>query len=208
MPRVQVNLYADGDIDCFPQGDFPDSDCDIDWNGDGILDPDDLVIDDVNRNGVIDLADVDNYPLGWADPDCVNDPNIPGNECNRGRARTSTATADGRVRLRRRPRRHLDRQLGRQHAHRLPGREQHCQHHRAASADDRCFDGMRNWNQVRPGVFDGGYAFGDYDADALIGGRGTLDPRDSSPSSRPSTRPDRPVGNTDARRSRSSRRPG
>lgn len=23
-----------------------------------------------------------------------------------------------------------------------------------------CFDGMRNWNQVRPGVFDGGYAFG------------------------------------------------
>ena len=22
-----------------------------------------------------------------------------------------------------------------------------------------CFDGMRNWNQVRPGVFDGGYAF-------------------------------------------------
>ena len=25
-----------------------------------------------------------------------------------------------------------------------------------------CFDGMRNWNQVRPGVFDGGYAFDDY----------------------------------------------
>ncbi|MFB3813528.1 MAG: SdrD B-like domain-containing protein [Terriglobales bacterium] len=23
----------------------------------------------------------------------------------------------------------------------------------------RCYDGMRNWNQVRPGVFDGGYAF-------------------------------------------------
>lgn len=23
-----------------------------------------------------------------------------------------------------------------------------------------CFDGMRNWNQVRPGVFDGGFAFG------------------------------------------------
>jgi large repetitive protein len=23
-----------------------------------------------------------------------------------------------------------------------------------------CFDGMRNWNQVRPGIFDGGYAFG------------------------------------------------
>ena len=24
---------------------------------------------------------------------------------------------------------------------------------------DKCYDGMRNWNQVRPGVFDGGYAF-------------------------------------------------
>lgn len=27
--------------------------------------------------------------------------------------------------------------------------------------DGRCYDGMRNWNQVRPGVFDGGYAFTD-----------------------------------------------
>ena len=26
--------------------------------------------------------------------------------------------------------------------------------------DTDCYDGMRNWNQVRPGVFDGGYAFG------------------------------------------------
>ncbi|MBI1424637.1 MAG: hypothetical protein GC149_14415 [Gammaproteobacteria bacterium] len=25
----------------------------------------------------------------------------------------------------------------------------------------RCYDGFRNWNQVRPGVFDGGYAFND-----------------------------------------------
>jgi hypothetical protein len=26
-----------------------------------------------------------------------------------------------------------------------------------------CFDGLRNFNQIRPGVFDGGYAFADYD---------------------------------------------
>lgn len=26
---------------------------------------------------------------------------------------------------------------------------------------DRCYDGWRNWNQVRPAVFDGGYAFND-----------------------------------------------
>ncbi len=28
--------------------------------------------------------------------------------------------------------------------------------------DGKCYDGMRNWNQVRPGIFDGGYAFTDY----------------------------------------------
>ncbi len=29
----------------------------------------------------------------------------------------------------------------------------------AAPATDKCYDGMRNWNQARPAVFDGGYAF-------------------------------------------------
>jgi len=28
--------------------------------------------------------------------------------------------------------------------------------------EGRCYDGIRNWNQVRPGVFDGGYAFASY----------------------------------------------
>ena len=32
-----------------------------------------------------------------------------------------------------------------------------------AAENARCFDGLRNFNQVRPGVFDGGYAFADYD---------------------------------------------
>ena len=41
--------------------------------------------------------------------------------------------------------------------------------------DHRCFDGLRNFNQVRPGVFDGGYAFADYSLDALeAAGRGDL----------------------------------
>ena len=35
-----------------------------------------------------------------------------------------------------------------------------------------CYDGMRNWNQVRPGVFDGGYAFGSIYTD----GSGTVVP--------------------------------
>lgn len=29
----------------------------------------------------------------------------------------------------------------------------------APELDNLCFDGMRNWNQIRPGVFDGGFAF-------------------------------------------------
>ncbi|HEX8780990.1 MAG TPA: hypothetical protein VF728_07455, partial [Nocardioides sp.] len=34
--------------------------------------------------------------------------------------------------------------------------------------DGRCFDGLRNWNQVRPAVFDGGYAFTDVPAGIYI----------------------------------------
>lgn len=32
----------------------------------------------------------------------------------------------------------------------------------------KCYDGMRNWNQVRPGVFDGGYAFDGVPSGAYI----------------------------------------
>ena len=31
---------------------------------------------------------------------------------------------------------------------------------------DKCYDGLRNFNQVRDAVFDGGYAFGGYNADS------------------------------------------
>jgi hypothetical protein len=33
---------------------------------------------------------------------------------------------------------------------------------------DRCYDGFRNWNQARPGVFDGGYAFNDIPAGKYV----------------------------------------
>ena len=36
---------------------------------------------------------------------------------------------------------------------------------------------MRNWNQVRPGVFDGGYAFSEYDAGPLCGASRSVRPR-------------------------------
>lgn len=37
-----------------------------------------------------------------------------------------------------------------------------------------CFDGLKNWNQVRPGVFDGGYAFNDYTPGGLVSGNAAI----------------------------------
>ncbi len=34
----------------------------------------------------------------------------------------------------------------------------------------KCYDGFRNWNQVRPGVFDGGYAFNSYHPGGIASG--------------------------------------
>jgi len=40
-----------------------------------------------------------------------------------------------------------------------------------------CFDGMRNWNQVRPGIFDGGYAFTEYYPGGItVDGLGNITP--------------------------------
>jgi hypothetical protein len=116
IPRVQVNLYQDLT---------------------GPLNRPDGIIDDVNGDGSVTLADVDNYPFG----------NFPGTEDN-------DRNFDG----------ILD--LG-----------DAIQMVRTDSFDDSpptgcqgeqfisngvvtdCYDGLRNFNQVRPGVFDGGYAF-------------------------------------------------
>jgi large repetitive protein len=43
--------------------------------------------------------------------------------------------------------------------------------------DNDCFDGMRNWNQVRPGIFDGGYAFTEYYPNGItVDGLGNITP--------------------------------
>jgi hypothetical protein len=124
IPRVQVNLYAD-------------------WNND-------FKIDDMNENGQVDLADVDNHPFG----------NFPGPEdtdrngngvFNRGDALnivTSDSWDDN-----------------------MPTGCQPCD-----TADPGCrgpqfvfgqpirdcAETLQTWNQVRPGVFDGGWAFDVY----------------------------------------------
>jgi hypothetical protein len=40
-----------------------------------------------------------------------------------------------------------------------------------------CYDGLRNWNQARPAVFDGGYAFGSVAGQANLYRRGRCAPR-------------------------------
>lgn len=125
IPRVQVNLYRS------------------DGNGN---------IVDLNGNGVIDLADVDNYPLGWG----------TGERGKLGKQGPEDVNRNGRV-------------SG-------PGSKKFSKGDAVAvtwtdSWDDNkptgciqdlpdipgvqpCFDNYGTWNQVRPGVFDGGYAFG------------------------------------------------
>ena len=156
LPRVQVALYADGDIDCDTNpaaGTWPDGACDIDWDGDGVRDPNDGLIDDVNRNGLIELADVDNYPLG----------NFPGPEDVDGgqpgffdfgdavQVAWSDSWDDS-----------MPTDCGGQNRLDVDGDGTITD-----AEDTRCFDGFRNWNQVRPGVFDGGWAFVDYDLTQL-----------------------------------------
>jgi len=169
VPRVQVNLYADGDIDSFPLAvvptDFPGIG-DVDWNEDGIRDLDDDVIDDINGDTCVTLADVDNYPFdNFPGPEDVNyvladvvtctfenDVNETGATFDFGDAVQVTWTDSWDDSL----------PTGCQGANNLGAAP-----YTPAVEDNRCFDGLRNFNQVRPGVFDGGYAFADYDLDHL-----------------------------------------
>lgn len=121
IPRVQVNLYHS------------------DGNGN---------IVDINGNGQIDLADVDNYPLGWgtkakgkAGKQGVEDVNRNGQgskKFNKGDA-VAVAWTDS-----------WDDNKPTGCIQDLP----------PIQGVQPCYDNYGTWNQVRPGVFDGGYAFG------------------------------------------------
>jgi len=115
IPRVQVNLYRDSD-------------------GDG-------VIDDLNGDASVTLADVDNYPFG----------NFPGPEdvdwntngvFNGGDA-IQVVTTDS-----------WDDNMPTGCVQTLPVV------HGQTPRD--CFDNFGTWNQLRPAVFDGGYLFSSY----------------------------------------------
>lgn len=114
IPRVQVNLYLDANLDG--------------------------VIDDINGIAGIQLADVDNHPFGdFPGPGDV-DRNSNGN-FDAGDA-VQVATTDS-----------WD-----------DNQPSGCQGDPFVidGVTKDCYDGLRNFNQIRPGVFDGGYAFNTY----------------------------------------------
>lgn len=117
---------------------------------------DDGVIDDEDGDGIVTLADVDNHPFGWSEggakgPEDV-DWNYPGQTpgaFDMGDA-IQIATTDS-----------WDDDMPTGSIY-----EQIPVVHGKAVVNG--FDGYGTWNQVRPGVFDGGYAFGDLDTGGYI----------------------------------------
>ena len=138
VPRVRVNLYRD-------------------CNGDGIIDQPNTnpgaelpntssgcqSLGDPNTNPP-QLSDVDNYPFGWADgglkgPEDVDRTGTVDGQYDTGWAIdvSSTDSWDDN----------------------LPSGCQGDVFVSNGTVTD-CYDGLRNYNQVRPALFDGGYAFG------------------------------------------------
>jgi len=104
----------------------------------------DGIIDDFDHDSMPTRADVDNYPFGWAEGGLKGDEDVDYNENDQfdpGDAIQITTTDSWDDSL----------PTG------CPG-EPYSLH----GVPTDCFDGLRNFNQVRPGVFDGGYAFTSY----------------------------------------------
>ncbi|PKN13259.1 MAG: hypothetical protein CVU69_02870 [Deltaproteobacteria bacterium HGW-Deltaproteobacteria-4] len=137
IPRVQVNLYQD-----------------FRTNATGVPGPDGK-IDDLDRDGMETLADVDNYPFGWRDGTVAKGPEDLDRNANgifdSGDAIQIT-TSDS-----------WDDALPSGCIQTLPVI--------AGQEARECFDNFGTWNQVRPALFDGGYAFASYVPGGLSSGR-------------------------------------
>ena len=118
IPRVQVNLYQDS-------------------NGDG-------EIDDINGVPGIQLADVDNYPFGWADGGTKGSEDAV--RCGDG---TTFCQGDALETT------HTD-----SWDDNLPAGCVGPPQTVYGQPIIDCAETLNTWNQARPGVFDGGYAFG------------------------------------------------
>ena len=134
IPRVQLNLYRDvvTNTTGFPPGDG--------------------IIDDVDGSGTITTPDVDNYPFDWTEgggspgPEDVDD----------GFTGALITSGDGVFDMR--------------DAIEVTWTDSWDDNKPSGCVQDlpaphgfpipECADGYGTWNQVRPGVFDGGYAFG------------------------------------------------
>ncbi len=141
IPRVQVNLFRDGRKNGLAG--YQDTPAPF---GDGT--PDDL-----NGNGQFDPPDVDNYPLGWADgaPKGPEDIDWNGNGVfDQGDALRIAWTDSWDDRL----------PTG---CRGNPGTVDPLVIHGTTVPLSQCSEGLRTWNQTRPGVYDGAYAFGPED---------------------------------------------
>jgi len=145
IPRVQVALYADGDRDMAPMGNFPAAE-DLDWDADGVFDASDGVVDDVDGDGLPTYADVDNAPFGFRAVDgALATPPGPEDVDRNGDGLFDLGDA-------------LDVVTTDSFDDSAPsGCVGPVFTHLGVPTD--CYDGLRNFNQLRPGVFDGGYAF-------------------------------------------------
>jgi large repetitive protein len=154
IPRVQINLYLDCDGDGKP--DKPSA------AGDGTC-------AELSSAGyTYDPPDVDNYPFCWRDPASCGGTMQRGPE-DRKRSRTGgDAFSYGDV-----FRWGTDPETGAPYIglgktdgwddsppSRCPGTPYNVPYGTDAGKPLDCYDGLRNWNQVRPAVFDGGFGFG------------------------------------------------
>lgn len=140
IPRVQVNLYSDMVI-----------------NATG-LPGSDGVIDDLDGDGGVTLADVDNYPFQWA-PMYATEPGFTGNpgpedtDLNYPGQTPGVFNAGDAIQIATTDSWDDNKPSGCiQTLPEIPG----------LGPINECADSFGTWNQVRPGIFDGGYAFDSY----------------------------------------------
>lgn len=126
IPRVQVSLYADNNLD--------------------------NIIDDLNGNGP-QLADVDNHPFGWADGGTRGPEDLDRN----GNGSFDPGDAVQIV-------------YSDSWDDNMPTGCNSPPFSVNGSPAQECFEGLRTYNQVRDGVFDGGYAFNTYHPGGIVSG--------------------------------------
>lgn len=164
IPRVQVNLYLDCDGDGKP--DKPAA------ANNGTCSESDGSNPTLSSNGyVYDPPDVDNYPFCWRDPASCNSavPLKGPEDVKRSRSGGADEFSYGDVVKwgadpdnNGQPYVGLGKTDGWDDAlpSECPGDKYKVPYGPDAGKPLDCYDGLRNWNQARPAVFDGGYAFG------------------------------------------------